>query len=31
MSRRHRRDKRARMQAILNLISVYYAFNHFKF
>lgn len=24
MSRRHRRAKRARMQAILNLVSVYY-------
>lgn len=31
MSRRHRRAKRARMQAILNLVSVYYVFNQFKF
>ena len=29
MSRR--RAKRARMQAILNLVSVYYVFNQFKF
>ena len=31
MSRRHRRAKRARMKAILNLVSVYYVFNQFKF
>lgn len=31
MSRRHLRAKRARMQAILNLVSVYYVFNQFKF
>ena len=31
MSRRHRRAKRALMQAILNLVSVYYVFNQFKF
>ena len=31
MSRRHRRAKRARKQAILNLVSVYYVFNQFKF
>ena len=31
MSRRHRRAKRAHMQAILNLVSVYYVFNQFKF
>ena len=31
MSRPQRRAKRARMQAILNLVSVYYVFNQFKF
>ena len=31
MSRRHRRAKRARMHAMLNLVSVYYVFNQFKF